>query len=266
MNEGYAIIDVMDLAIVAGLLAFSSAIALAARIGVTRSIAWAAIRMVVQLSAIGFVLRWLFNNDQPIAVAAALFIMIAAAAITAVRRPTRTFPRAGILSFAVLAVCGLGMTLGAVVAVLDPAPWYSPVVLIPILGMVLGNGLTGISLCIGDLLDNLAENRGRIEMDLAHGATRWEAARDPIAQSVRRGMVPITNAMSVVGIVSLPGMMTGQILAGAPALEAAKYQMMILLLIAAVTLIVCIGVTILACWSVFNAKHQLCTERIIKRE
>ncbi len=103
-------------------------------------------------------------------------------------------------------------------------------------------------------------------MELALGATRWEAARGPIAEAVRRGMIPIINSMMVIGIVSLPGMMTGQILAGADPLEAVKYQIMIMFMLAAATSVGCMVMAILAYRRLFSRKHQLLTERIQRRQ
>ena len=136
-------------------------------------------------------------------------------------------------------------------------PWWEPRYLIPLLGMVLGNGLTGISLCLDALLESLAERRDRVEMELAHGATRWEAARTPLRDAVRRGMIPIINAMMVVGLVSLPGMMTGQILAGADPLEAVEYQIVVMFMLAAATAVGALIFVRLAVHGYLTPAHQL---------
>jgi putative ABC transport system permease protein len=143
-------------------------------------------------------------------------------------------------------------------------PWYEPQYLIPLMGMCLGNTLTGLSLCIDSLLESFSERRHEVELLLSLGANRWEAARGMVQAAVRRGMVPILNAMTVVGIVSLPGMMTGQILAGADPLEAVKYQMVVMFMLAASTAIGCIVITWLAYRRLFNDRHQLRAERIVR--
>ena len=112
-------------------------------------------------------------------------------------------------------------------------PWYEPQYAIPILGMILGNTLTGVSLGIERMTEELTAGRGAVEMSLALGATRWEAAQGPARQAVRAGMIPTLNQMAVVGLVSLPGMMTGQVLAGQSPLQAVRYQIVIMFLIAA---------------------------------
>lgn len=262
MTDRYISITETDLALVAIILIASGALSVVLQMGIGRSMALSTLRMVLQLAAVGFVLRWLFDAEHPVAVAVAVTIMLVAAAHTAATRPSRSFRGATMLSMLVMTVCGLGVSLFAVAAALEPTPWYSARFLIPILGMVLGNALTGTSLCIDSLLDILSAESAKVETELAHGATRWEAAREPMARAVRKGMVPILNAMSVVGVVSLPGMMTGQILAGAPAIEAAKYQILIFMLIGAATCLVCIGICFGACAMLFNREHQLCVERI----
>jgi putative ABC transport system permease protein len=101
-------------------------------------------------------------------------------------------------------------------------------------------------------------------MELAHGATRWEAARDVLRDAVRRGMIPIINSMMVVGVVSLPGMMTGQILAGADPLRAVKWQIVVMFMIAAATSLGCIAVAMLTYKRLFNARHQLAVDLIVR--
>jgi putative ABC transport system permease protein len=102
----------------------------------------------------------------------------------------------------------------------------------------------------------LIASRPEVEALLALGATRWEAARRPVEEAVRTGLIPILNAMMVVGVVSLPGMMTGQILAGASPLEAVKYQIVVMFLIASGTAIGTVSVVLLSYRRLFNSSHQ----------
>jgi len=132
--------------------------------------------------------------------------------------------------------------------------------------MILGNSLTGLSLCLDQLLETVHERRAEVEMELALGATRWEAARGPLAASVRRGMIPTINAMMVVGIVSLPGMMTGQILAGADPAVAVRYQIVVMFMLTASTALGCIFIALLACRTLFNDRHQLVSRLLIHRK
>jgi putative ABC transport system permease protein len=123
----------------------------------------------------------------------------------------------------------------ALTLIIGVEPWYQPQYLIPLLGMLLGNTMSGIAITLDNLSRQAWEGRGRIEARLLMGQS-WECAISDIRRdSLRAGLIPIINSMAAAGLVSLPGMMTGQILAGSPPMEAAKYQMMILFLISAGT-------------------------------
>jgi putative ABC transport system permease protein len=255
----------LDLAISAALVLLAGGVSVALRLGLENRLALASVRTVVQLLLVGYVLRFVFAQNTWYAVAIAAAVMITAASRAAVARSSRAYRGAIPHAFVTLCITGLTTTLVVTQFVIGIEPWFEPRYLIPLLGMVLGNGLTGISLCLDTLLEALAEKRGRVEMELAHGATRWEAAREPLRGAVRRGMIPIINAMMVVGLVSLPGMMTGQILAGANPLDAVKYQIVIMFLIAGTTALGSIGIALLAYRRLFNDRHQLLWERIQRR-
>jgi putative ABC transport system permease protein len=128
--------------------------------------------------------------------------------------------------------------------------------------MVLGNALTGVSLALDRFTEDLASRRDQIEAFLALGATRWEAAYKPIQEALRTGMIPTINSMLVMGLVSLPGMMTGQILAGASPIDAVRYQIVIIFMIASGTALGTICVVLLTFRVLFNQEHQLRLERL----
>ena len=132
--------------------------------------------------------------------------------------------------------------------------------------MILGNTLNGISLGLDRLTAELSEKRALVEMRLTLGATRWEACRDPMCDAVRTGMVPIVNSMMVVGLVSFPGMMTGQMLAGALPMGAVRYQIVIMFLIASGTALGTVGVLLLSYRQLFNSDHQFLYQRIRRVE
>ena len=126
----------------------------------------------------------------------------------------------------------------------------------PLLGMILGNTLNGVSLGLDRLGSELVGKRDQVEALLALGATRWEAARRPSSRRCKTGLIPTINAMMVVGIVSLPGMMTGQLLAGTSPVEAVKYQIVIMFLIASGTALGTVSVVLLSFRRLFNEDHQ----------
>ena len=112
-------------------------------------------------------------------------------------------------------------------------PWWQPATLIPMVGIMLGNIMSSISLTLNALTQSLVRERSAIEARLALGHAKRDVFRHLQQQAMRQGLIPIINQMSAAGIVTLPGMMTGQILGGMPPLEAAKYQVMVLFLIGA---------------------------------
>jgi putative ABC transport system permease protein len=254
-----------QLAVAAGLVVVAGLVSLALRLGLERRLAVASVRTVVQLLLIGYVLEWVFGLERVELVLGLVALMVLAAGRAAVARSSRTFRGSQVGAFVSLAITGTATTLVVTHLVIGVEPWWKPQYVLPLVGMVLGNSLTGISLCLDALLEALSANRARIETELALGATRWEAVRAPLADAVRRGMIPIINAMMVVGIVSLPGMMTGQILAGADPMPAVKYQIVVMFMIAGASAGGCMSIALFAYRRLFNAHHQLLADRIHDR-
>ncbi len=247
----------VDLGISAVLVLLAGGVSVALRLGLEKRLALAGVRTVVQLLIIGYVLQFIFRPGNGWLLAPLILVMIAAATRQAIRGPKRSVRGLGLLAFSALAVSSL-VTLAVVTqAIVGVQPWYKPQYVIPLLGMILGNTMTGISLCVDQVLEILAERRDEVEMELALGATRWEAARGPLSDAVRRGMIPIINKMMVVGLVSLPGMMTGQILGGTDPLQAVRYQIMVMFMIAAATSLGCIAIALLIYRRMFTPHHQL---------
>ncbi len=115
--------------------------------------------------------------------------------------------------------------------------WYEARYVLPIAGMVIGNSMTGIALAVERLFADLDARAGEMLGLAALGASVWEMARPSIRTALTAGMIPTINSMAAAGIVFIPGMMTGQILAGADPVEATKYQIVVMLMIAAATAI-----------------------------
>ena len=223
----------LEVGIAATLLAINALISWRLQLGLSRRIWWSSVRMVIQLTILGLVLKQIFDLSSAAPVMLLAGVMTVIAGVSAVRRIDHRYP--SIYMTAVFAVWSSTWIVTAVTVLLivRPQPWHSPQVLIPLLGMVLGNSLTGISLGMDRFLSELRTRRDEIETLLSLGATRWESCRDVFAAATRTAMIPILNTMSVAGIVSIPGMMTGQLLAGAPPIQAVHYQIMIMFVIAA---------------------------------
>lgn len=262
MNTDYIQLDNWQLAFAALLILVNVGISVWLRLGLGRTLLVASARMVVQLLLVGFILQSVFELKTPLPVLAIGLVMSALAGIAAVRRTKRRF--AGVYWDAMVTTLAAAfvVTGAAVLGILDVSPWYEPQYTIPLLGMVLGNILSGVSLALDRFMEGVARDAGMIESDLALGATRWEAAHPLLTDSLRTGMIPTINAMMVMGVVSLPGMMTGQLLAGAAPADAVRYQIVIMFMIAAATALGTLGVTLLAFRRLFNARHQLCADRL----
>ncbi|MDK2857430.1 MAG: UDP-glucose/iron transport system permease protein [Verrucomicrobiota bacterium] len=196
-----------------------------------------ALRMVIQLSLIGIVLKALFSSGAPGWVALMALVML----LTAGRevRARQKYRLRGLWGFNIglgaMFVSSFAVSVLALTAVVRADPWYAPRYAIPLLGMLLGNTMNGVAIASNSLTQAVHAQRTVIETRLALGQTKCEAMADLRRESIRTGLIPIINSMAAAGVVSLPGMMTGQILAGNPPGDAVKYQILIMFLIAAGT-------------------------------
>lgn len=166
------------------------------------------------------------------------------------------------LGFGTLLFVGLFTTSFTIGAIIVPDPVSDPRYVLTILGMILGNTMTGVALVMNAMTQTASREKRAIEARLAFGQTRFEAMRDILSQSLRTGLLPILNAMAASGVVALPGMMTGQILAGADPVSATKYQILIMFAIAGATglgvLIAGIGTMVL----LTDDRHRLRLDRL----
>jgi putative ABC transport system permease protein len=252
----------LELLLAAALVLIPATCSLALRLGLGRQLLIATLRCTAQLLAVGYVLEYVFGLERPWGVALVALVMMAAAAHTVLGRVHVRYRGAILDTFLGLSVSALAILAVTLTAVVRPDPWWAPRYTIPFLGMLLGNTMNGLSLGLGVWLESVRERRERIESLLAAGATRWEAAREGVADAVRRGLTPVVNAMAAAGLVSLPGMMTGQILAGNDPALAVRYQLVIIFLIAATTSVGTLGVVLLAWRRLFDADHRLRLDRL----
>lgn len=263
----YVELSTLQVSAAALLIVVNAAISLVLRLGLERSLLIASVRTVLQLLLVGLVLQWVFQIERPIVVLTMLAIMTGIAGYTAFSRTTHAY--AGMLLDTMVAVWASSwfVLAFAMVAVLQGArSWHDPQYAIPLLGMILGNTLNGITLGLAGAVDGFRSGRDQIETLLTLGATRWEAAREAIRKALTTALTPIINSMMVVGIVSLPGMMTGQLLSGVEPVEAVKYQIVIMFLIASATALGSVGVVLLAYRRLFNRQHQFRYDTIRKRQ
>ena len=258
-------LSLWDVAIAALLIVVNGAVSVALKLDLERKLAWAAVRTVVQLLAIGYVLGWVFQFDRWFVVLPLMVAMTLIAGFAGAQRGARTYAGQRVDSVVSIWVSSWLVAAVGLFVVIRIRPWYEPQYAIPILGMILGNTLTGVSLGIERMTEELTARRDNVDMALALGATRWEAAQAPARQAVRAGMIPTLNQMAVVGIVSLPGMMTGQVLAGQSPLQAVRYQIVIMFLIAASSALGTVLAVLLTYRRLFSADHRFLASRLMER-
>jgi putative ABC transport system permease protein len=265
MNQStYIALSFTDLALAATLILINGGLSVALRLGLERTLIIAATRMVVQLAAIGFILKFVFAQSSPLWTIALGLVMVMFAGREAVARQSHRFKgwvAYGLGTSTLLFVGLLGVVFGVGVLI-GPEPWYTPRFVLPILGMMLGNTLTGIALGLETLTTAAHRERAAIEARIALGSSRFEAFSVVLRQALKTGMMPIINAMAATGIVALPGMMTGQILAGVDPVEATRYQIMIMFLIAGGTALGTFIAVIAGARLLSDDRHRLRLDRL----
>lgn len=264
----YVPLDLGDLAIAASLMIVIGAISIGFRLGLEKTIAVAALRMVLQLALVGLVLKFIFEVNAPQWTLLFALVMLAAAGYEVASRQSRRIrgwqPLA--LGAGLPFVAGLAATFLAAFVIIQPDPWYAPRYILPILGMMLGNALSGVSLVLDTITQGANRERQAIEARLALGASRFEAMHGVLKRGLTAGTMPILTAMAATGLVSLPGMMTGQILAGIEPVSAAKYQVMIMFLIAGATVLSVVAAGLGAILLLTDERHRLRLDRVAGEE
>jgi len=253
-----------DLGLAAGLVLLLAIMSWRLHLGVERRVLIAAARSTVQLVLLGLVLKVLFELESlPWIGALALFMLVAAGweVMARQKRRYRGLWGMGIGTLSMF-LSSFSVTLLALLVIIRVEPWYQPQYLIPLLGLMLGNTMNGIAIALDNLTRHAWEGRGRIEARLLLGADWSTAIAEIRRDSLRSGLIPIVNAMGAAGIVSLPGIMTGQILAGSPPMEAAKYQLLIMFLISAGTGLGSVAAVWIGSRRLFDERHRLRLDRL----
>ncbi len=255
----------VDLVVSTTLVIGAGVISVLLRLGIGRRLAVAAVRTVIQLGLIGLVLEKIFALRRAAPVVVLVLLMIFFAGREAVQRTGRRYPSVYLDAWLAMAVSCLAVGGVVTQVVVGVHPWFDPQYVIPLLGMILGNSLTGIALGLDRFLEHLAVRRAEVELRLAFGATRGEALKPALRDAMRTGMIPILNSMAAAGIVSLPGMMTGQILAGSPPLQAVAYQVVVMFMIAAAVATGAMLVVLAAGRRLMDADGVLHLDRLVAR-
>lgn len=233
-------------------------------LGIENSIVVGCLRTFLQLSILGTILRPIFDQKNVYLVIGYVIFMILIASFEANRRTKYVFEGQflGVMGALVINVCLVAIFAFGVI--IRPKPVYSPQYVIPICGMLLGNCMNGISLSLNHMSTSIVEQQREIELNLCFGATSSEAVQRLLKESVKVGITPLLNNLAIIGLVSIPGMMTGQILGGSPVMQAARYQMLIMYLITACSLGAILMQVMFVVQRGFDESHTLHVDRFVK--
>ncbi|MGE5415872.1 MAG: ABC transporter permease [Acidobacteriota bacterium] len=257
MNNGYIPISNLQLILSISLVLITGVISALLQLGLLKSLAWGTVRAFVQLSLIGYILTYVFKWNTLLVIIPLILLMCWIASREATGRIKNTPANPGFTTFLSLTASTFIVGLIVVVVIISPEPWYSARVMIPIFGMLLGNSMNAIALSLDRMYSDIAAHAEEVEQMLCLGATPWEAVVKHVKTALSAGMTPTLNSLAVVGIVSLPGMMTGQILAGMDPQSAIRYQFVVMIMIAAAVAIGCLMMVGLSYKKMFTPDQAL---------
>ncbi|ARP86869.1 ABC transporter permease [Bordetella genomosp. 9] len=254
-----------DLTIAASLVALTALVSLLLRLDMARQIIWGAVRTVIQLLLVGHLLRLVFAHNSAWTTAALVAVMMALAAREVAARPKVRLRGLGNAWVAALTVAATTAVTALFIlhTALRPDPWYDARYVIALVGIVLGSVLNAASLALDGMLAGVRREKAGIEARLALGATAREAFGPLLRAAIRRGIVPSINQMSAAGIITLPGIMTGQIIAGMDPVEAVKYQILIMFLLAGASALAAMGAAFAAMRRLTDTRARLRLDRLM---
>jgi putative ABC transport system permease protein len=227
-------------------------------VGLEKDMLIAVVRAFVQLIAIGYALTFIFNQQSAFWILLVIAVMIGIAGYTAGQRGKKV-PHSKIVATVSISVGAL-LTLGLLVVV-NVFP-FEPRFIIPIAGMVVGSSMTVTGLVMNRLRDDLKLQKAQVEAALALGATKRQAANKQMRRALSTGMTPIVDSTKTVGLISLPGAMTGMILAGASPLEAVQLQIIVMYMLVGAAAFSGLTATFLTYRQFFTPAHQLMTSTL----
>ncbi|KAJ1510834.1 hypothetical protein HMI54_015177 [Coelomomyces lativittatus] len=241
-------------------------ISLVCRLQLEMSLIISSVRCIIQLYCMGQVLQpvFLFYDNFLLVLGLSVILLLLGSFEAYVHSKYRYKHMFYVifLSMAIscLIICPIGsyLTLRAI-------PWFNARVFIPSLGMILGNSISGVALGLRGCLTGLKEKKDQIEIRLAYGANRKEALLPVLRESLQIALTPTLNSMAVMGLISIPGQMTGQILAGANIQTAVHYQQILMLLIVSSTTLGTILTVLITLWLLVDSHYCLKSEAILER-
>lgn len=247
----------IDLVLALGLVIIAIGLSVWQGLGLEWNLAIAAGRTILQLMVVGYLLAFVFEWRNPLAILAVLAVMLTIAAIEAGNRIGKKIPLLLPLVWGSILVSTAVTLIYVNLLVVQPQTWYEPQYVIPLAGIILGNAMNGAAITGERLVRTIQSSQQEIETHLCLGATPQQAIAAYRREAIRAGLIPNINQMMVVGIVTLPGIITGQLLSGVSPLDAASYQILILFMLVFANL----ATTLLITWGLsrqfFNKADQL---------
>ena len=251
------VIEPWQLIAFTGFVVISSVTSLLLKLKLEKDLWIGAVRTFSQLFLMGFILKYVFDNANVVLVVGLfLWMVFWASRIVNNRIENKPFELQAPI-FLTMVVTYMLITTITTGGLLQLDRWYEPAMFITIAGMMIGNAMNAIALSLERLFAELKDKRAEVEQMLIFGAETKDVIRPALQTAVRTGMIPSINSMMSVGLVFIPGMMTGQIIGGQDPLQAAEYQIMIMLMICSSVALGCSLVTVLVARKCFTADHQL---------
>lgn len=214
-------------------------------------------RMTIQLILVGYILTYIFEKPNPYLITLIVLFMLIFAIFNTYKQVAKP------ISKKLKKIIAMSMIAGSLITllyfnfvVIHFQPWYEPQYLIPIAGMIIGNSMTGITLGVKNLLEGIQREKHLIEGALMLGASPEKSTKSVVNSAFDSALLPSINSLVGMGIVFLPGMMTGQILAGISPLTAIEYQIAVLLGITGSVALTVMIFTYFGYRTFFNARDQ----------
>ncbi|MCG6134345.1 MAG: iron export ABC transporter permease subunit FetB [Nostoc sp. LLA-1] len=250
-------LDLVDLGLAVGLMAIAIGLSAWEKLGLELNLAIVTGRTILQLLVLGYVLDFIFALDNPWAVLAILAVILTITAIVARNRISQKIPSVLPLVWGAILISTALTVLYTNFLIIQPDKWYEPRYIIPLAGIILGNAMNAAAISGERLVSTMNAQPLEIETHLSLGATPQQAVSQYRKEAIRAAFLPTLNQMMLIGMVAIPGITTGQLLAGIRPLDAVSYEILIIFMVAIANLLTTILVTKGLFHQFFNSADQL---------
>ncbi|MBD2384054.1 ABC transporter permease [Cylindrospermum sp. FACHB-282] len=250
-------LDLVDLAMAVGLMALAIGLSAWEKLGLELNLVLATGRTILQLLVLGYVFDFIFAIDNIWAVLAILTVMLTITAIVARNRISQKIPYLSPLVWGAIFVSTALTLLYVNFLIIQPERWFEPQYLIPLAGIIFGNAMNAAAIAGERLVNTIKQQPTEIETHLSLGATPKQAISQYRKDAIRAALIPTLNQMMLIGMVALPGITTGQLLAGIKPLDAVSYEILIMFMVVVANLLTTVLVTKGLCRQFFNSAAQL---------